>query len=236
MFHMTLKSANAKTGPIPVSTSSAATCPDNCGFKRTANGVAGCYADGGPLGMHWRAVTEGKRGTDWNGFLASVRSIESGALWRHNQAGDLPGENDALDVGALASLVRANAGRRGFTYTHKPMRDDETRDAIRAANDGGFTVNLSADTLAQADTLASLGIAPVVVVLPHDATSGTVTPSGRKVMVCPATQRDDVTCATCTACANARRSVIIGFPAHGSSAKRASAVASGRVIAIKQIR
>jgi hypothetical protein len=233
-YHLTPKSANAKTGPIPVSTTSAATCPDNCGFKRGADGVNGCYADGGPLGMHWKAVTEGKRGTDWQGFLSAVRGIEAGALWRHNQAGDLPGLNDALDAGALAELVAANAGRKGFTYTHKPMATPEAREAVRAANAGGFTVNLSADTLAQADALAAHGIGPVVVVLPSDATQGTLTPEGRKVVVCPATQRDDVTCATCTACANSRRSVIIGFPAHGASAKRATAVAQGRkVIAIR---
>jgi hypothetical protein len=131
-------------------------------------------------------------------------------------------------------LVAANAGRKGFTYTHKPMATPEAREAVRAANAGGFTVNLSADTLAQADALAAHGIGPVVVVLPSDATQGTLTPEGRKVVVCPATQRDDVTCATCTACANSRRSVIIGFPAHGASAKRATAVAQGRkVIAIR---
>jgi len=235
LFHLTPKSANAKTGPIPVSTSSAVTCPDACGFKRTAAGVAGCYADGGPLGMHWRAVTEGRRGVDWSAFLLQVRAIAAGALWRHNQAGDLPGDNDTLDAAALRQLVDANAGRRGFTYTHKPMHTAAARAAVRNANARGFTVNLSADTLAQADTLSDLQIGPVVVVMPSDATSNTTTPAGRRVIVCPATQRDDVTCATCTACANAHRDVIIGFPAHGASAKRATAVTQGRrVIVIKR--
>ena len=66
-FHMTLESRNEKTGPIPVSTTSYDTCPDVCPLKGN-----GCYADGGPLGMHWRAVSEGKRGTTFDAFLAEV--------------------------------------------------------------------------------------------------------------------------------------------------------------------
>jgi len=61
--HLTLKSGNVKTGPIPVSTTSKASCSDTCPFKDN-----GCYADGGPLALHWRAVTEGARGTDWQSF------------------------------------------------------------------------------------------------------------------------------------------------------------------------
>ena len=82
-FHLAKSSRNAKTGPIPVSTSSATTCPDSCPFKRN-----GCYAEGGPLAMHWRAITEGKRGTAWPEFIAAVEALPKGQLWRHNQAGD----------------------------------------------------------------------------------------------------------------------------------------------------
>jgi hypothetical protein len=174
--------------------------------------------------MHWQKVTEGKRGTDWDAFLSAVRTIQTGALWRHNQAGDLPGFNDALDVGALAQLVDAAHGTRGFTYTHKPLDSSVEREAIRASNAAGFTINLSANNLRHADELLSLGIGPVAVVLPSDAAENTVTPNGAKVMLCPATQRDDVTCLDCQACANPRRSVVIGFPAHGASHKRATII------------
>ena len=96
------------------------------------------------------------------------------------------------------------------------------------ANAGGFTVNLSANTLAHADELAALAIGPVAVVL--DATEGeradAVTPAGRKVVTCPATYRDNVTCASCKLCAVADRKVIVGFPAHGFRAKKARAVAA----------
>jgi len=220
--HLTLVSRNVKTGPIPVSTTSAESCPSACPF----NNANGCYAASGPLALHWRKVTNGLSGDSYGAFLDKVSRLMKGQLWRHNQAGDLIGEGDSLDVQALALLVKANKGKRGFTYTHKPLASQIERDAIRDANKGGFTVNLSGNTLAHADTLADMGIAPVVVVLPHDATSNTVTPKGRKVVVCPATQRDDVSCASCGLCQKQRDS-IVGFPAHGTSKRKANLIAQG---------
>jgi hypothetical protein len=225
-FHMTLESRNEKTGPIPVSTTSYDTCPDVCPLKGN-----GCYADGGPLGMHWRAVSEGKRGTTFDAFLAEVAALPEGQLWRHNQAGDLPGHGNDIDALALAELVNANRGKRGFTYTHKPVTENApNQNAVEAANRDGFTINLSANSPAHADELASLGIAPVVTVLPADidgaATKTLQTPAGRTITVCPATYRDDVTCASCWLCQRQKRKTIVGFPAHGASKRKASAVAS----------
>lgn len=222
--HLKLKSRNLKVGPIPVSTTSAASCPDVCPLK-----AKGCYAAGGPLALHWRKVTEGKRGDNWETFTAQIAALPAGQAWRHNQAGDLPGMGDTIDAAQLASLVDANAGRMGWTYTHKPMSDASNRAAVASANAGGFVVNLSANTLAEADQLAELNVGPVVVI--QDAVEGersdTVTPDGRKVATCPATYRDDVTCASCLLCARRDRKVIVGFPAHGTFKKAAGAVARG---------
>jgi hypothetical protein len=168
----TPKSTNAKVGAMPVSTTSKNTCPDACPLKGQ-----GCYADGGPLSIVWRALSKATPGTSyalprgnayahtWEGFTRQIAALPEGTLWRHNQAGDLPGENDAIDAQALAMLVRANEGRNGFTYTHKPMVGDNVR-AVSEANAAGFTINLSADTLSEADELAALNVGPVVVVLP----------------------------------------------------------------------
>jgi len=220
--HLTLVSRNVKTGPIPVSTTSAESCPSACPF----NNANGCYAASGPLALHWRKVTNGLSGDSYGAFLDKVSRLMKGQLWRHNQAGDLIGEGDTLDTQALALLVKANKGKRGFTYTHKPLATQAERDAIRDANKGGFTVNLSGNTLDHADSLVDLAIAPVVVVLPHDATSNTVTPKGRKVVVCPATQREDISCASCGLCQKQRDS-IVGFPAHGTSKRKADLIAQG---------
>ena len=207
--HVTLKSSNVKTGPIPVSVTGADSCPPSCPFSG-----GGCYAKGGPLAIHWRKVTAGDRGVDWDQFCDTVAGFEPGQLWRHNAAGDLPGAGESIDPVALGELVKANIGKRGFTYTHK-TNDAENFYWIRAANDWGFTVNLSANDLHDADMLAEHNAGPVVVVLPSTQTKNTTTPAGRAVVICPATQRDDVSCATCQLCAR-QRDVIVGFPAHGT--------------------
>ena len=213
---LTLKSANEKTGPIPVSTSSAETCPSACPLKGN-----GCYAQQGPLSWHWKKVTQGKRGTSWTEFLASIKALPDGQVWRHNQAGDLPGRDNAIDAGKLAELTQANTGKRGFTYTHKPMDTATNRDAVQLANEQGFTVNLSANNLQHADEPKALNIAPVVVVVPEETTRLTYTPAGNKVVVCPAQQRDDVACASCKLWSVQNRA-IVAFRAHGASKRKVS--------------
>lgn len=216
--HLTIKSNNKKTGPIPVSTTSALSCPSSCPLKS-----GGCYASGGPLAIHWRAVTAGERGLDWQSFCDAIAQLPEGQLWRHNQAGDLPGLDNYINPAAMELLVKANKGRRGFTYTHKPPTA-ENLEIIRAANEAGFTVNLSANNLYQADELAATGAGPVVTILPADAPAKTTTPAGRPVINCPAQTRDDVSCADCQLCARADRPTIIGFLAHGTGAKKAEKI------------
>ena len=257
-FHLTVKSRNVKTGPIPVTTSTAQTCPDTCPLKRTAEGKAGpCYANGGPLGMFWKKVTEGKAGGSFNALVDKVAALPANQLWRHNQSGDLvPDANrpENIDALKLAQLVAANIGKRGFTYTHHDVENSmPNRKAVADANRKGFTVNLSANNLDHADDLAQTDCGPVASVLPLEyqrttekapqggkqwaeslpvykdriAVLGLRTPQGRKVVVCPATFSDDVSCATCKLCQK-QRSTIVGFPAHGVSKRKASAIAEHR--------
>lgn len=220
--HLSLVSGNAKTGPIPISTTSAKSCPASCPFNRGG----GCYAGSGPLALHWRKVTARERGMDWARFCAQVAALPAGQLWRANQAGDLPGVGERINRSELRQLVRANRGRRGFTYTHK-YRAKGNLAEIRRANAAGFVINLSANSLAEADRLAETKAGPVVTVLPAEQTRNCLTPAGRRVVICPATQREGVSCATCRLCARGDRSVIIGFPAHGTSWRKASAIAEG---------
>jgi len=220
-FHASKKSGNAKTGPIPVTTTSQNSCPPSCPFSG-----GGCYAKSGPLALHWARVSQGARGGSLDELTAFIAGLPAGQLYRHNQAGDLPGKGESLDYRALRKIVQANAGRRGFTYTHKHERRSNLKH-IKAANDGGFTINLSANSPAHADELADTGAGPVVCVLDQAMTKNTTTPAGRKIVVCPATVRDDVTCSTCGLCARSSRSVIIGFPAHGTSKRKASAISNG---------
>jgi hypothetical protein len=220
--HTTIKSKNVKTGEIPVTTTTADTCPPDCAFKDN-----GCYAGSGPLALHWAKVTSGERGDTWSGFIAKVQSFKDGQLWRHNQAGDLAGDGKRLDADANDQLADANTGKRGFTYTHYPvLTDKHNAQVVKRMNEKGFVVNLSGNNLAHADALYDLDIAPVTTVLPETQTTNTTTPKGRKVIVCPATIRDNVSCATCQLCAR-NREAIIGFPAHGTSKRKANEVANG---------
>lgn len=217
-YHFTRISRNAKTGPMAVTTTSANTCPPNCGLRRN-----GCYAESGPLAIHWRAVSEGSRGSTFDELLQEISTLRRRALWRHNQAGDLtPSSPGVIDAGLLLRLARANRGLRGFTYTHYPPTPTNGA-AIQQANQLGFTVNLSAQTLAEADSHASLGIAPVVVVLPQGTIKPVRTPAGRQVVVCPA-GLGNIDCLNCGICQQRDRSVIMGFPAHGVGAKRVEAI------------
>lgn len=258
LFHLSLKSRNEKTGPIPVSTSPADTCPDLCPFKKTVVIVddtateegGGCYAAGGHLAMHWAQVSAGKRGVSYDAFLASVSALPFLQLWRHDQAGDLPGRGDAIDTEALLRLVAANAGKRGFTYTHKPLSVPGNAEAIAAANAGGFTINLSGNNLPHADKLFDAAVGPVVSVVPIEyqrretgagknhqwletlpeyrariAALPTTTPAGRPIAVCPATYLDNKSCANCALCAVRDRKVIVVFPAHGMGKAKADSVA-----------
>ena len=221
-IHLTPKSNNRKVGKIPVSTTSADTCPDDCPVKKN-----GCYADGGPLAMHWAKVTDRQRGDTFQVFLGKISALPKGQLWRHNQAGDLPGSNGKLDADACVDLCLANAGKRGWTYTHYNVLDnDYNANVVKHMVMNGFVVNLSGNSLDHADKLADLDIAPVTTVLPSDQMTNTVTPAGRKVVVCPAVTRDDVSCEDCQLCARLR-DVIVGFPAHGNGKKKADAVANG---------
>ena len=167
--------------------------------------------------MHWKKVSEKLRGESFKKFIQEIENLEDGTLWRHNQAGDLAGSGDWVDGRKLKQLTAANKGKKGFTYTHK-HKIKQNHAKIKEANDNGFTVNLSADSLDHADELKALGIGPVVVIVPADeAYNHTITTqAGNKVNICPATYQDGMTCKKCQLCQHAGRSNMVGFPAHGS--------------------
>lgn len=219
-YSLTVSSSNIKTGlGVAVSTSTALTCPDSCMFK-----AKGCYASAGPVAIHWRKITEGLRGGTWEAFIQSVLSLPMGWKFRHNQAGDLPGENLEIDTAKLAQLSNAVKTRKlqAWTYTHKPLTSANVS-AIKSAIASGFVINASADSLAQADEKMALGL-PTVVVLPQGAPNRLFTPAGNKVIKCPAQSMDNVSCATCMLCHKAERSVVVGFEAHGTYKKAVSAM------------
>lgn len=221
-YQFVKKSANVKTGPIPVTYSARETCPESCPHYRSD-----CYAEDYYTRMVWDKVPA--RGADIAGLCANIAALPPGQLWRHNVAGDLPGTGENVDPATLGEIVAANIGKRGFTYTHKTA--PHNLQWIRHANEWGFTVNLSADNAGHADQLADTGAGPVVCIVPMDTPEKTQTPAGRPIVVCPAQTRDNVTCADCQLCQRSNRAIIVGFRAHGTRAKIADQLAR-RVIPI----
>lgn len=245
-FALTLKSRNRKTGDIPVSTSHSGTCPNSCPLKKN-----GCYGDGGHIRIFWDKVTKGKAGTTWKEFLEKVSQLKEGQLWRLNQVGDLPpaseGSNYVSDE-ALQDLTRANSGKRGFGFTHYNINYVVNYLRIREANKNGLTINASANNLEHADYLADYSYQkkklkfpeiPIATVLPQElerkdgeslsdykARIPKKTPKGYKLTICPATYMD-TNCKACQLCSVYKRETIVGFPAHGISAKKADAIARG---------
>jgi hypothetical protein len=178
----------------------------------------GCYAEGGPLAIHWGKVSNRERGTDWSTFCSSIARLPKGQLWRYGQAGDLPGNDEKIDGNKLKMLVKVNKRKRGFAYTHKPLTPKNVN-LIHAANEQGFTINVSANSPMEATELLSEHNLPTVTVLPIDAPNVQHL-DGFKIVACPAEKSDKVNCSNCALCADSKRDYIIGFRAHGSQAKK----------------
>jgi hypothetical protein len=214
-------SSNAKTGPIPVSTSDRTTCPSSCVFRNR-----GCYAEVGPLAWYWRKRLVNDDSATWPKFLADVAALPDATLWRHNQAGDLPHNDGVLDEEKVRELATANTAKRGFTYTHHTVRGSSpeavhNRGVLKEATAAGFTVNASCESRVAADEAVDNGLL-VVLAVHKDAPQKMQTPKGRPVLVCPA-QYADVTCSDCRWCAQPNRAFIVAFRAHGASHKQAEA-------------
>jgi hypothetical protein len=233
MFSLSLKSDNEKTGKMAVSTSPHFTCPPSCLFKKD-----GCYAAYGPISWWWKKISskEGNINSAYSDFLNRVKEIPAGKCWRHNQAGDLIPTGickDRISRPQAMRLVKANEGKRGFTYTHFPVirTSGITMDVIisnrlivEEMNANGFAVNISANSPSHADEIIASGIkAPITTVISknfkENGISKSKTPNGRTIITCPATIKEGVTCLSCKMCLNIKRSSIIGFPAHGVGAR-----------------
>ena len=217
-FHLSPRSSNAKTGPIPVSTSSRQTCPPTCPFLKN-----GCYGDNYHLAMHWDAVSCGDRGTPWKEFLARIAGLPFGQLGRHNQAGDLVTPGNAIGRKALEQLTEANRGRRGFTYSHHKLTP-KTVQAFKAATANGFTVNASCNSEREADAAIAAGLRAVFVVASGDERATWLTPYGNRAIVCPAQRFDAMDCARCKLCQARPQNVAIAFRAHGTQRRKIDAV------------
>jgi hypothetical protein len=218
-IHFVLKSGNKKIGVMPATLSERETCPKTCPWYNK-----GCYALSGPCRIHWNKVSE--RGTEYNEFLGKVKALPNGQVWRHNVTGDLQHNKGLINRSKLKALALANKGKQGYTYTHHDTNKVSNQQAIKQANELGFAVNLSANSIDHADKLKALNIGPVAVVLASDSSDKLTTPQGNKVIVCPS-QSKGLTCLQCKLCSKPNRQVIIGFKAHGTAKKSMDTILKG---------
>lgn len=226
-YHLTKKSSNAKTGPIAVSTTSRDSCSPSCPLFNN-----GCYAETGPLKLHWDAVSDGPyrdkpRGTDLESFVSALKSLPEGSCFRLNQAGDLPHNDGYIDGKELGMITDACAERKltAWTYTHHNSDVLVNEEKIKRACSRGFTVNVSAHNQDHAVDCFNKGM-PAVCIVPKNETRKTWEHDGVKFLVCPA-QWSDKNCAECKLCSVAERSCVVAFKAHGTQAKKVEATING---------
>lgn len=222
-YHLTKKSSNAKTGPIAVSTTSRDSCSPSCPLFGN-----GCYAESGPLRLHWDKVSDGPwaekpRGNDIETFIRELKSLPEGTCFRHNQAGDLPHFNGSINAHALGLIANACAERKliAWTYTHHDTEHYGNRELIKNAPEMGMTVNASSHSQTHAAELHKQGI-PSVCIVPKNESRKTWEHEGVKFLVCPA-QWSEKNCAECKLCSVADRSCVVAFKAHGTQAKKVEA-------------
>ena len=219
-YHLTNVSSNAKTGKMPVSTTSQSSCPVTCELRGN-----GCYASSGPLKLHWDQVSLGDqapkpRGVDLSTFCDSLRLLPDGSPFRLNQAGDLPHNNGVIDYDALKAITKACADRSlvAWTYTHHNIKNPLNKLRVRVATKKGLTVNISAPSQQQAADNHKQGL-PSVCIVPRGETRKNWEHDGVKFLVCPA-QTSEKTCSECKLCAISDRSCVVAFKAHGTQAKK----------------
>ena len=207
-FHFKPISENKKLGGLPATTMPRKFCQSvDCAFRGN-----GCYAENFPLSLHWDKVSAGERGDTFEDFLGKLRNISRGQLWRHAQAGETPLE-------AFLPIARAARRARGFGYTHH-RPSPVVVNLLKNCAALNLRINISADSIADADTAIAAGL-PAVTVLPSDETRVAFdTDAGNRVVVCPH-ERTGVSCAQCQLCYERPAHIIIGFPAHGTAKRKA---------------
>jgi hypothetical protein len=217
-YHLTKKSSNKKTGPIAVSTTSKDSCPSTCPLKGN-----GCYADSGPLRLHWDKVSDGPRGVNLQTFIDQLKTLPDGTCFRLNQAGDLPHYSGFIDYKALEQITNACAERKliAWSYTHHRVDNMHNLEVIQKANADGLTVNVSAHSQQHAAECHKQGL-PAVCIVPKNESRKNWEHDGVKFLVCPA-QWSDKNCAECKLCSVADRSCVVAFKAHGTQAKKVEA-------------
>ena len=199
------KSRNSKTGQCACTYRPQLSCLDTCALYES-----GCYALG-------RIFSFAKRGSDdMDAVRALIDQVPYGGLIRLNVSGDFLDEDGSPDMAyieATNDVARARPDVTFIAYTH----------AWRVLSPDLFeyTVAASCDSLADIYDAYASGWPPVTVDPGGDESLiGTTLENGRRVIQCPAQNRD-ITCEQCRLCARPERA-LVAFSVHGSGKKKAA--------------
>jgi hypothetical protein len=207
------RSETSKLGLTHATYASQRSCPSDCAFMGN-----GCYAEGGPTGIHTRRLNNAAvHATPLEVAEAEAAAIDtlSGTLdLRIHVVGDCT-TSKAADLVSSAALRRIRRSRRIWSYTHA-WRDVE-REAWQ-----DVSVLASCERPEQAIEALDKGWAAAVV-LPIFKDERLHVQGGLKVLPCPHQTRG-VKCVDCGLCMNAERlhgkGIAVGFVPHGARKKR----------------
>jgi hypothetical protein len=205
------QSGNSKTGPIPVTYRTDATCPTTCPLLPTNGG--GCYASG-------RLFALARKWTDDITFEEAVavlnRAPRNATLLRDRVVGDLvtaDGEFDWQYIETITAAAQA-VGLKPFGYTHAwRLLTAADVQRIKAL---GYALNASCET--EQDVLDATALGLPTVLAGDSWTDGQMI-GERRVVTCLETTRN-LNCAACGLCAT-DRAAVVRFPVHGSARGRA---------------
>lgn len=208
-FSFIAVSTNKKTGATPVTRTDKSSCPQSCGA------YAGCYAKSGPSVINWNKLNNG--GLTAIELSAKLLELPIGTMWRHNEAGDLAGINEEIDVAQMDLIVNANSRRKlkGFAYTHK--KSMQAIEYVKQTNKKGFTINISCDNMDEVAKYHAMGL-PCVTIAQSDKKVDKI--GNIKMVQCPAEYNEKITCKSCGMCANSGRDYVIKFTPHGTAKKK----------------
>lgn len=213
------------------------TCPDSCPLRG-----AGCYAEAGPLRLHWDRVSRGAAKADkWTrwageGLMTLCRALEIapfryGDTLRLGDAGDPIGsELHQRFVKTLRDLK--GRGVRIILYSHADFKAPILARAASALAAEGIALNESRHGT---EGLPSPLERPSVTTVARDvwATGSEIrrlSDDERPVSIrrCPA-EYADTACTRCGWCADATRRFVVGFTAHGTQKRKVEALSSAHV-------
>ena len=209
-------SSNLKLGPIASTRSARSSCPSSCVFKGN-----GCYGDNFPLSLHWGKLDHS--GLSWAELMDKVRTIPRGAIWRHNEVGDLDTVEGStlIDPVRVYDLIQAGRGTDPIIYTHHTQTPANIA-LLQSARAYGLPINASCETVEQVERCLDEGVNAVLTVARGEVEKTTKL-EGVRLVPCPQeTRHHKLTCKDCGLCAvdRASKGVAIVFHAHGGQAKK----------------